>query len=126
MLLKTMKRLGVARDTLDQRVAFTTDTLQAAIAADTTGALAKKFADPLKFQEQVDTDVNVHRARGLVESRSQQRQDWITYTLFFTFASGVDAYVAAQLADFPATIDAEATPTGGLQLQVKVPLPRKQ
>ena len=124
MLVKSSSRLSDAKDTRDESVAFTSDTLQARMAQDSV--LRKQLEVPGAFDARVDQDTTVQRLRGLVESRDQQRQDWITYTLFFTLASGVDAYVAAQLADFPATIDAQPTTGGGVQLRVTTPFPRRR
>ena len=124
MLLKTLSKLGDAQDIEERRIAFISDTLRARMALDT--ALARQLADPVVFRERVESDSSITRVRNLIEARKQQRQDWVTYTLFFTFASCVDAFVAAQLADFPAAIEARPRPAGGLDFQVSVPFPRKQ
>jgi hypothetical protein len=124
MLLKTINKLNDAKDSHGARVATASDSLRALMSQDSV--LARQLSDPIKFDERVKSDPNVQHAQGLVDARKEQRQDWIAYTLALTFASGIDAYVAAQLADFPATIDAEPTPTGGVQLKVGVPLPRKK
>jgi hypothetical protein len=123
MLLKTLGRLGDAQEIEKRRVAFVSDTLRARMAIDTV--LANQLQDPARFQARVDGAATVVDIRKLIDSRKQQRQDWVTYTLFFTFASGVDAYIAAQLADFPATIEARPTTTGGMQVHFNVPLQRK-
>ena len=124
MLVKSHSRLNDAKDTRAESVAFTSDTLLARMAQDSI--LRKQLEDPIAFDARVQQDTTVTRLNGLVESRDQQRQDWITYTLFFTLASAVDAYVAAQLADFPATIDAQPTTTGGVQFRVSTPFPRRR
>jgi hypothetical protein len=123
MLFKTLARLDDAREKETRRVAFVSDTLRLAMAQDTT--LARELADPIAFMERVGTDPTVAAVRSLIESREQQRQDWITYTIFFTMASGLDALIAAQLADFPAAIITRPAPAGGVQLQVHVPWPRR-
>lgn len=124
MLIKTLNKLSDARDIERERVDFTSDTLRARMALDTM--LARVLSDPAAFDERVGTDADIRASRGLIDAREEQRQDWITYTLFFTFASGVDAYIAAQLADFPATIEARPARAGGMQLQVNVPLRRRK
>jgi hypothetical protein len=53
-------------------------------------------------------------------------QDWIAYTLFFTLASGVDAFVAAHLADFPADIETGRRPDGATELRISIPLPSRR
>jgi hypothetical protein len=74
----------------------------------------------------VDSAATIVNIDKLIESRKEQRQDWIAYTIFFTLASGVDAFVAAHLADFPATITTRPAPAGGMHIQVGVPFPRRQ
>ena len=50
--------------------------------------------------------------------------DW--RTIFFTLASGVDAFVAAYLADFPARIEPEARTDGSVNLKLSVLLPSRR
>jgi hypothetical protein len=123
MLFRTLARLDDAQERETRRVAFVSDTLRLRMATDTV--LARQLADPVAFMERVGTDASVAGVRALIESREQQRQDWITYTIFFTMASGLDALIAAQLADFPAAIITRPAPTGGVQLKVHVPWPRR-
>lgn len=113
MLARTHSRLGKAEDKLDTRVTAVRDSLIAA-------------ADTVDLEARVDTAQSVVAARSLVTSRERQMQDWITYTLFFTLASGVDAFVAAHLADFPVQIDAEPQTGGSLDLKLSVPLPSRR
>lgn len=123
MLLKTLARLEDAREKEAHRVAFVSDSLRLLMADDT--ALARELADPDTFALRVGSSGRVTGARALIASRERQRQDWITYTLFFTLASGLDAFIAAQLADFPATITTRPAPTGGVQLRLELPFPRR-
>jgi hypothetical protein len=120
MMLKTMARLGEARQIEDRRVAAASDSIRGLMARDTM--LNRVFSDPTVFTAAIDSTASVRRARGLVRSRKSQRQDWVTYTIVFTLASGVDAFVAAHLADFPATIQAIPRGTSGAALQLTVPL----
>ncbi|HUP88732.1 MAG TPA: hypothetical protein VM100_05265, partial [Longimicrobiales bacterium] len=120
MLIKTLNKLGNAQTNEDKLAAPVRDSLRAKMARDTS--LARKLADSRAFENQVLLeDTAVSHAHSLVLSRKQQRQDWITYTIFTTLASGVDAYVAAHLADFPATISAQPKSDGGVRFQVTVP-----
>jgi hypothetical protein len=64
--------------------------------------------------------------QALVSSRRQQREDWIAWSLFWLLAGGIDAYVTAHLADFPAVIDVEPHTDGSVSLRVDVPLPRRR
>ena len=64
--------------------------------------------------------------RKLVRAREQQREDWIAWTVFWILASGVDGYVTAHLADFPATIAVDPERDAGITLRLEVPLGRKR
>ncbi|HEX8392344.1 MAG TPA: DUF5683 domain-containing protein [Longimicrobium sp.] len=61
---------------------------------------------------------------GLVRSRENQREDWITLSIFWLFFSGADAFVAAHLQDFDVHVNAIPRPGGGTELRATVPLPR--
>lgn len=118
MLLKTAAKLNNARQIEQRLVRFGTDSLHAEMAADT--ALARLLSDPIRFRQALEDYPGLEDARSLVESRRRHRQDWIVYTLVFTFAAAVDAYVAAHLADFPA--DITVTPGSGAAVNLGVHL----
>lgn len=121
MLVKTIKKLADAQDRQNQFRSVFSDTLRARMQRDT--ALNRRLSSADSFRVAVEADSSVISTGSLVNSRRQQRQDWIAYTLFLTLASGVDAFVAAHLADFPAVITARpATPRGGMEIEVAVPL----
>jgi hypothetical protein len=122
MMLKTMSRLGDAREIEVRRLAVAADSLRALMRDNP--ADSARLADPVRFAAAVDSAQGVRRIRNLIESRKDQRQDWVTYVIVFTLASGVDAFVAAHLANFPASIDAQPRVGGGTDLQVRVPLGR--
>jgi hypothetical protein len=90
------------------------------MAADTV--LARKLADTVAFNQVLATDPAVANGRSLISSRKNQRQDWITYTLFFTMASAVDAYVAANLRDFPVGISAVPRRDGAVDVGLSMNL----
>jgi hypothetical protein len=113
MLVKTHKKLSRAEDRLELRTNALRDSL---IATDDTVGLEAKL----------DTAQVLESGRALVDSRERQMQDWITYTLFFTLASGVDAFVAAHLADFPVRIEPEAQADGSVNLRFSVPFPSRR
>lgn len=121
MLVKTIVKLREARAMEDVRVRWVTDSLNALIAEDPDGA-GRDLADPVRFQAAVDSSARVIRARNLVDSRKQQQQDWITATLFLTLLSGVDAFVAAHLADAPVSLETAALPGGGYRVGLRIPL----
>ena len=58
----------------------------------------------------------------LVRDRQNQREDWLTLSIFWLFFSGADAFVAAHLQDFDVHVNAIPRPGGALQLQATVPL----
>jgi hypothetical protein len=108
MVLKTIARLGEARDMARRRE----DAVEARLVAE--GHAADSIPDL------VAADPAVRRIRGLVSAREEQREDWIALGLFWVLVSGIDAYVTAQLADFPATIGAT---TDGRTLGIFVSVP---
>jgi hypothetical protein len=120
MMLKTMARLGEAKQIEKHRVAAAGDSLRALMQEDT--ALNRLLSDPQVFTEAVDSTIGVRRARGLIQSRTNQRQDWVTYTIVWTLASGVDAFVAAHLSDFGATVEAVPRGSNGAALRISVPI----
>ena len=124
MLIKTLNKLNTAQDEEAAVSKPVEDSLRAAMAKDTL--LARQLANEHVFREKVRAHPDVAPAHSLVTSREQQRQDWITYVLFTTLASGVDAYVAAHLADFPGTISAQPQAGGGAQFRVTMPVGRRR
>lgn len=124
MLGKTLSKIADAREVKDERIAFESDSLRVKMAADT--ALNRKLSEPEAFDSAVNATASVIDIDKLIDSRKEQRQDWIAYTIFLTLASGVDAFVAAHLSDFPATITTRPAPTGGMNIQVGIPFPRRQ
>ncbi|MGH7469591.1 MAG: DUF5683 domain-containing protein [Longimicrobiales bacterium] len=122
MMLKTMSRLADARDMEGRRTEAAADSLRTLMRENPADSL--RLADPLVFAAAVDSVPGVRRIRSLIESRKDQRQDWVTYVIVFTLASGVDAFVAAHLANFPASIDARPRVGGGTDLQVRLRLGR--
>jgi hypothetical protein len=121
MLFTTVNRVGSARD--EERVLNVrgVDSLTAAMAADT--ALARRLgADPQAYESALLTYPGLRDARNLVMSRERHQQDWIVYTLVFTFASAIDAYVTAHLADFPVEVTATRGPGGSSSLRFSVPV----
>jgi hypothetical protein len=62
------------------------------------------------------------RRLPLVRDRQNQREDWLTLSIFFLFFSGADAFVAAHLQDFDVRVGATPGPGGTLELRAAVPL----
>ncbi|MGH7504357.1 MAG: DUF5683 domain-containing protein [Longimicrobiales bacterium] len=134
MLLRTMARLNEAREVEARLVGIATDSLNTLIAeataeeaclADPVACEAAKdlAADTLAFEDAVGEHQGVATLRGLVESREDQRQDWIAYLLFFTLMDGVDAYVNRHLKGFPVGISSTPRRDGGFAFAVHVRTP---
>ena len=119
MLLKTMARIGEARSVERQRVANVRRELLIQAQSDT--ALQRRYADPAQLQADIAKDERVEHIRKLIAARKEQREDWIAQTIFWTFASALDAFVGAHLADFPAGIAAQPREGGGVELRLSVP-----
>ncbi|HEX6911951.1 MAG TPA: DUF5683 domain-containing protein [Longimicrobium sp.] len=58
----------------------------------------------------------------LVRDRQNQREDWLTLSIFWLFFSGADAFVTAHLQDFDVHVNAIPRPGGALELQATVPV----
>jgi len=110
MLFKTLTKLDEAEDLLARREAATLAELRDQGVTD---------ADSLRTQ--LAANPQVRRLRSLVDARKEQREDWIAVGLFWILISGVDAFVQAQLADFPAEIAARHE-EGRVLLQITVPV----
>lgn len=125
MLLKTMAKLGEARDIESWRVGAARESIIAEIIADPELS-ARYHEAPATFEEAIniaiDEDPAVVDIRDLVSARKEQREDWIVLTLFWMLASGVDAFVNAHLSDFPARINAESRPDGAVDFGVRLPV----
>ena len=122
MLVKTLRKLDEVEDRDERLTSLATDSLAAAMAADS--ALAEELQDPQAYETALLGYPGLQNARSLARARRQQRQDWITYTLFFTFAAAVDAYVTAHLKDFPAEVIAEPAAGGRMNFGVQIPMGR--
>jgi hypothetical protein len=121
MLLTTMNRLETARDAERAIEAVAVDSVAAAMAADTV--LARRLGnDRIAYEAALLTYPGLQGSRDLAVSRQRHRQDWIVYTLVFTFASAIDAYVAAHLADFPVEVSATRSRDGSTALRFSVPV----
>ena len=105
MILKTSKTLGSARDieAMQRREAE-----ERLIAAGTV--------DPLSSA--IDADPAVQNAAELVGIRSQQREDWVAFGVFFLLFGGADAFVAAHLAGFPEPLETAVRPLPDMGVEI--------
>lgn len=112
MVYKTHRRLGVARD-------------QAAIWEElaTAELVATGVTEPEEVDAALDQHEQVARFRGLVDARTEQREDWVAVAIFTLLLSGVDAFVSAHLSAFPEPLTIEGDPSGGtVELAVRIPV----
>ena len=107
MILKTSKTLGSASDLLAMR------TLDA-----TTRLSADPLVDPADLAAAIDADLGVVDALELEEIRSQQREDWLAFSIFFLLLGGADAFVAAHLAGFPDPLEVAIRPLPDMGVEV--------
>ena len=118
MNARNYARLDNARDRYALRTDQVTDSmLVAGIPQDSI---------PLLLDVALETDTIAEELDQLVRAREQQREDWIAWSIFWILASGVDGYVTAHLADFPASIELEPNADRSMSLRVEVPLPRRR
>jgi hypothetical protein len=115
MLLRTRHHFSEA----EARLAWRSDIVRADL-------VASGITDEAEIQKALDADADLEDLRNLKEARRQQREDWTAVSVFLVLLSGVDAYVSAQLRDFPAPLSIEAQPLGNgrVELSVGLTLPR--
>lgn len=124
MTVKTLRTLGEVRDIETGRRAVVEDSILEAAETDTE--LADSIAsNPFFLEDQIEGHPEVADLVELRESREGQREDWLVFGVFWMLASAVDAYVAAQLADFPADISATRSGGDGMRLQISIPFGRR-
>lgn len=120
MLVKTIGRLNDARAAeRDTSAAL----LRRLTAAGDTATLNRYNRNPDALNAAVDSLGSYH---GLVLSRKKQREDWITLAVFWTLASAADAFVVAQLSDFPADVQVEPREGGGMLFRVGIKTGRRR
>jgi len=74
----------------------------------------------------IRTQNRIDDAEGeaLKESRREQREDWLVLAGFWALASGVDAWVSAQMWGFEGEVVPPPDGSAGLALRVTLPAPR--
>jgi hypothetical protein len=96
-----------------------------------TGSLwmVLKTSQKLKEARQLETiaretgEIGPTAKHPLVRDRENQKEDWITLSIFWLFFSGADAFVAAHLQDFDVHVNAVPRPGGGgTELRATVPV----
>ncbi len=125
MNFRNAVRIHTAEELFDRRRSEIVDSLVAA-APDPDSMRAQIDSFPNVVDTAVRADSTGNDLRKLVRGRKQQRQDWIAWSIFWVLASGVDAYVNAQLSDFPATIDVEPAGYRAVSVGVRLAVPRRR
>lgn len=74
----------------------------------------------------IRTQNRIDEAEGeaLKESRREQREDWLVLAGFWALASGVDAWVSAQMWGFEGEVVPPPDGSAGLAVRMSVPAPR--
>lgn len=111
MLLKTRASLEEIRGREVRREAFVRDSLM----EDDPEITAEEIAAA------VEGDAVRAHAASLRGSREQQQEDWLVFGGFWLLANAVDAYVAAQLVDFPGDLIIRPRADRRLELGVAIP-----
>ena len=109
MLLKTMRRLGSARQQLSLWEERVTERLE-----------RSGVTEPNEIEAELGRDEEVLRLRSLVDAREEQREDWFAVALFTLLMSGVDAFVSAHLQNFPDPLTVEGG-DGLVEVAVRLP-----
>jgi hypothetical protein len=119
MLVKTIKKLNDAQSLEPADRTRLQDSLFKFLAAPggDTIKLHSYQTNPALLQLKLDS---ISPAHSLVLSRKKQREDWITLAVFWTLASAADAFVVAQLSDFPADVMVEPRSGGGMLLRIGI------
>jgi hypothetical protein len=103
-LARTARRLSLAKDERDLQE----DRLRE--------ELLDQGEHPDSIPGLLDQAFEVRDARGLVDARQQQLEDWIAFGAFLLFIGAADAFVSAHLRDFPEPLEPRAvlvpTPAG--------------
>ena len=119
MVVTTQRRIDRAEERARLRTREAEDSIRAQALEDEE--LAERIENPDTLAALVQRDARVRHARGLADTRRQQREDWLAWTIFWMLASGVDAYVNAHLQDFPGRLSVHPRVGGGVDLGVRVP-----
>ncbi len=122
MLGVTLKRLSTAESAWKSSIADTV----ALVLKDSTlmaGPDSILRTNPAFWHAQHDTTIS---GFSLVKSRRRQREDRIFQALFVTLIGGVDAFINAQLSDFPAGVGVEPKEGGGYRIRVDLALPARR
>ncbi len=77
-----------------------------------TLTMTLKSAHQLSYQKRTNADT--------VDEKREELQDWLVLLVFNHLLAGAEAFVAAQLWDFPGELDAQALPDGSVGFGVRL------
>lgn len=77
-----------------------------------TLTMTVKSVQQLRYQERIGAET--------VEDKRQEVQDWAVLLVFNHLMAGAEAFVAAQLWDFPGELEAQALPDGTLRAGMRM------
>ena len=84
--------------------------------------MSEGITDLADIDSELEQHDEIARLRGLVDARTEQREDWAAVAIFFLLMSGVDAFVSAHLQDFPEALTVEGDPSGTVSVAFRVPV----
>ncbi|HEU4587391.1 MAG TPA: hypothetical protein VFS11_01995 [Gemmatimonadales bacterium] len=91
----------------------------------TAGVFLAAEAVTLGMVIKTNSDLRHLRSIGadsvIINNKSQSREDWIVFMVVNHVLSGLEAYVSANLSDFPAELKFRRLP-GGMSAQVAIPV----
>lgn len=87
-----------------------------------TLTMTLKSIHQLDYLKTVESE-NDLESQERVESKRNEIQDWAVLLVFNHLLAGVEAYVAAQLWDFPEELTVAVLPGGGVGMRLALPLP---
>jgi hypothetical protein len=122
MLVKTQLKISDARKEVRTLRELSIDSMRADAAERQDTALIRRLSDPDTARIRADSTPAVVDKQSLTDARRRQREDWIALAIFFTLASGVDAYVGAHLSDFPGSVNAQPLRHGGVRIEWTMPV----
>lgn len=118
--LYTLFRARVRIGESQERIAFREGLLRRELARE-------GVTDPDEIDARLAEDDQLGDLVALNESRKDQQEDMLALSIFLVLLSSADAYVSAHLARFPEPLELEASPspTGGLDVGLKVSVPNR-
>lgn len=78
-------------------------------------AMSVKASNQLRYMRETDSQS--------ADAKKQEVQDWVVLLVFNHLTAGAEAFVSAQLWDFPGELEGRSLPSGATGLGVRLPLP---